>query len=98
MNPIVIGGQTTLSATTTTSRVAVGGPQVVVWVNSTTVPVFIRSGDSGVVATTADNVAYQSVIAPNIPQTITLPPGHTYIAGITASGSATVYLTYGSGQ
>ena len=81
----------TLSATTTSSRVAVGAGvrEVAVW-NSGSVTVFLNPGSSAVtaVATTGMPVPAGGSGRLNV-------EGHSHIAGITAAGSATVYITPG---
>lgn len=91
----VTGGTVALSATGTTSRVAVSvdayNPAVRIY-NAGTVAVFIVCGDVTVVSTTALGIP----IAPGTVEILGCNKGG-YVAGITASGTATLYLTPGSG-
>jgi len=85
----------TLAATATTGRVqiqsAAGGTQNVRVYNAGTVAVFINCGDVTVVATTAAGLP----IAPGTVEV--LGCNQTHIAGITASGTASLYVTPGTG-
>jgi len=85
----------TLSATATTSRAQVqtaeGGSQAVRVYNAGTVPVFVACGTVIVVATVAAGLP----IAPGSVEV--LGCNQTHIAGITSTGTATVYLTAGTG-
>lgn len=85
----------TMSATGTTSRVqiqtATGGTQNVRVYNAGTVAVFVACGDVTVVATTAAGLP----IAPGTVEV--LGCNQTHLAGITASGTATLYATAGTG-
>ena len=85
----------TLSATGTTSRVQIqsavpGAPNARLY-NSGTVVVFVNCGDVTVVATTAAGLP----VAPGSVEVLGCQ--NTHIAGITASGSATLYVTPGPG-
>jgi hypothetical protein len=89
-----VAGTVTLAATTTTSRVAIAtiaAPGEWRIYNAGAVAAFIVDGDVAVVATTATGLP----IAPGAVEVLTL--SGTHIAGITASGSATVYFTPGDG-
>lgn len=85
----------TLAATATTGRVqiqaAAGGTQNVRVYNAGTGAVFINCGDVTVVATTAAGLP----IAPGTVEIIGC--NQTHVAGITATGTATLYLTPGTG-
>lgn len=86
-------GNITLSATTTTSRVqlsAFTSPGEYRVYNAGTVAVCIRTGDSSVNALTTD-----MPLAPGALEVLTLRG--THVAGITASGTATVSFTPGDG-
>jgi hypothetical protein len=84
-----------LAATATTARVqirtAVGGTQNARVYNAGTVAVFVECGTVTVVATVAASLP----IAPGTVEV--LGCNQTHIAGITASGTATLYLTPGTG-
>jgi hypothetical protein len=84
-----------LAATTTTGRVqiqaAVSGTQNARLYNSGTVAVFVNCGDVTVVATTAAGLP----IAPGTVEV--LGCNQTHIAGITSTGTATLYVTPGTG-
>lgn len=93
--PFQPGGPTvTLSATATTSRVQVqpsaNNKSIRVY-NAGNVAVFMTCGDVAVVATTAAGMP----IAPGTVEIIGC--AQPYVAGIAASGTASVYLTPGSG-
>lgn len=85
----------TLAATATTGRVqiqaAVGGTQHARLYNAGSVAVFIACGDVTVVATTAAGLP----IAPGTIEIIGC--NQTHLAGITLSGTATLYVTPGTG-
>ena len=88
-----------LSATSSSSRVnieALGRVQVRMW-NSGAVPVFFKAGTSTVTATTSS-----TPLPPGSVECFTFyrnsDDSQIYIAGITASGSATVYITTGDGM
>jgi hypothetical protein len=85
----------TLAATATTGRVqiqtAVGGTQNVRLYNAGTVAVFVECGTVAVVATVAASLP----VAPGAVEVIGC--NQTYFAGITASGTATLYITPGTG-
>ena len=86
-------GTVTLSATTTTSRVAISGsdsPGEYRVYNAGTVAVFIRTGNSSVNAVVTD-----MPLAPGALEVLTLRG--THVAGITASGTASVSFTPGDG-
>jgi hypothetical protein len=104
MNPSIEafspGGTVSLSATTSSSRVLLGGlagklrVQVRLY-NTGSVPVFVSFGTDQAVAAVTD-----MPLAPGVPEIVTLQDGNgaaRYLAGITASGSATVYATVGEG-
>lgn len=99
INPFAPRKDTTksLSAGTTTSNVQVldNATSSSNWnariYNAGTVAAFISWGGSGVTATTSTGVA----IAPGTVEVLTL--NGAYVAGITASGTATLYITEGSG-
>lgn len=85
----------TLAATATTGRVqiqaAVGGTQNVRVYNAGTGAVFVNCGDVTVVATVAAGLP----IAPGTVEIIGC--NQTHIAGITSTGTATLYVTPGTG-
>ncbi len=89
-----------LSATTSSSRVQVltasygsSSEPVVRLYNAGSVVVFVAFGDSTVTASTTANMP----IAPGSVEAFTVSPTQTHVAGITASGSATLYATPGAG-
>jgi hypothetical protein len=94
--PFQPGGPTvTLAVTATTAKVQVqpsGNNKSIRVFNSGTVPVFIACGDSAITATTAAGMP----IAPGTVEIIGCTV--THIAGIAASGTASVYLTPGNGM
>lgn len=55
--------------------------------------VFVKSGATSATATTSD-----FPIPPGASYTLTKNSEHNFLAGITASGSGTIYFTVGSGQ
>lgn len=88
-----------LTATTSSGNVAlptrssIGGNETVDVYNSGLVDVFIEFGTtSAITASTATSMP----IPPGV-KTLGCPSSITYIAGITASGSATVYFSLGKG-
>lgn len=85
----------TLSAAATTSRVQIqtaeGGSQAVRIYNAGSVPVFLACGTVVVVATVAAGLP----VAPGSVEV--LGCNQTHIAGITGSGTATLYVTPGTG-
>lgn len=88
------GPTVNLAATAATARVVVqasANSRHVRVYNSGAVAVFIQCGDATVVATTAAGMP----IAPGTIEVIGCPSSN--IAGITASGTATVYFTPGGG-
>lgn len=90
----------TLSATTSSSRVAIPshGPAGQVRVSNTgTVTVFVKFGDVTVTADTTNDVPIPAGVTESL-EFSNPTGGPIYIAGITASGSATVYVTRGSGS
>lgn len=88
-----------LSASGTTGNVALpsrssNGNQTIRIYNKGGTEVFIRFGtDSTVVATTATDIP----IAPGEIEVQACPANFTYVAGITATGTATIYFTVGYG-
>jgi hypothetical protein len=86
------GPTVTLSATTTTGRVAfgVGGRNVQVY-NAGSSTVFIKFGNETVVATASDMPVPAGAI-------LSFDRGfNTNVAGITSAGTATAYFTVGDG-
>lgn len=82
----------TISATTSTARTAYpvsGSPlkNTVFVYNAGSVPVFVTSGDSTVVATVAG-----SIVPPAQTRLFSKAVGDTHMAAITASSTATVYF------
>ena len=95
ITPFSPGGATvSLSATGTTSRVQVQtalNNRSMRLYNAGTVAAFIVCGDVTVVATTAAGMP----LAPGTVEVVTCPA--LYVAGITATGTATLYVTPGTG-
>ena len=93
--PFIASGNTvSLAVTGTTGRVAVPSDTyntAIRLYNAGTVAVFVNCGDVTVVATTAAGMP----VAPGSVEV--LGCGKGYIAGIVASGTATLYLTPGAG-
>lgn len=95
-NPI---GSATLACSSTTASVALPGtvtglPKWTIRLyNSGAVPVFVALGGSSVTATTAD-----MIIPPGVVEVFQPLEGVTHIAGITASSTATLYITRGEGE
>jgi hypothetical protein len=94
-----IGDTVNLTATTTSSRVALTNPELgsgteeVRIRNTGAVDVFVHFGDSTVVATLAASIPVQ----PNSVEAFRIRTSATHMAAITASGSAVVYATSGQG-
>lgn len=89
-----VNGTVNLAATITTGRVAiatVAAPGAWRVYNAGTVAVFIEDGNSAVTANTSGGMP----LAPGATEVLTL--NGTHVAGITASGTATVYFTPGDG-
>lgn len=91
-----LSNTTAISATGTTSRAALNKPSnpgalTVRIHNAGAVTVFVQFGDSAVEATTS-----HMPLPANVVEVFSVGAA-THIAGITASGSATVYLTTGFG-
>lgn len=102
-NPIGLNSITApvVSCSSTTSRVALSNPtapQVEVY-NAGSVPVFLVAGSTTVVAVFPTSAAITGkIIAPGMIGVYTLPVGIVDIACITASSTATVYLSTNSGN
>lgn len=95
---------TSISATTTTSRVAIAfsNPDYarcqVQIINTGTGTVFVAFGDGTVTATVPNGATAGSIpIGAGQNVLFTLRRGETNVAAITASGTATVYVTPGEG-
>lgn len=88
-----------LAATTTTANVRVnadkpsGQDRHVRVYNSGDSTVFLAFGGSTVIASTTTGYP----MPPGVMEIVSLPDGATHVAGITAGGSDTVYLTPGEG-
>ena len=92
--PFGPGATVSLTCSGTSASVQVSGSSAVRMVrvyNSGAVDVFIKSGDSTVVATTSD-----TPMPPGIVEILNIGTKQ-YIAGITASGQAKLYFTIGVG-
>ena len=89
------GETVNISVTTSSARAQVSAfatPGEYRIVNDGTVAVFFREGDSGVIATTTADMR----IPAGAIEVLTF--GSTYVAAITASGTATLAITPGDGQ
>lgn len=100
MSVFAPGGTISLAATTSSGAAKLVNPnaQTVRVYNSGVVPVFIKAGTSSVTAATTD-----LPVAPGAVEVFDLKAAAsgaemTHIAGITGSGSATVYFTTGMGE
>jgi len=99
LNPFTPGPTVTLSASGTSSRVALPpklGSQVRVVNPAGGQTVFIKFGDAAVVATVNDMPVLSGAT-----EIFTMPAqsvGGIYVAGITSTATATVYFTSGDGQ
>lgn len=94
--PFTPGASSTLSATTSTGRVALtrnGSDQVLIFAPAANAAAFIKFGDSTVVAAVTD-----IPIGPGFSRVFTVPKGATHVAGITGASTATLYFTCGDGQ
>jgi hypothetical protein len=92
------GDSATISATTSSSRVALGNvnhTSILVANTSTTITAYVKLGDSTVTAAVATGI-------PILPARYLLldrnPQAHTHLAGITASSTASVIATTGSSK
>jgi hypothetical protein len=93
MRPFRPAATVSLSGSTSTSRVQITGTTGVGCYrlyNAGTVVVFIKEGDGTVNAAVTD-----TPIAPGAIEVLSF--ANQYIAGITASGTATIYITAGDG-
>ena len=80
-----------ISASTSSARAAfpAGHSKNAVYIHNTgSVPIFVKSGDSTVTATTSD-----SFVVGGTARLFYCNPLHTHIAAITASSTATVYFS-----
>lgn len=94
--PFTPGASATLSATASTSRVALarkGSKQVLIFAPAANATAFIKFGNSGVNATVSD-----IAIGPGFNRVLTVPDGATHVAGITAASTASLYFTCGDGE
>lgn len=84
-----------LSATTSSSRVALPGnaSQYRIRTDAGDAVVYLQFGDATVTASTSTSMA----VGPGMAEVISVPLGATYVAGITAATTATVYITPGEG-
>lgn len=93
--PFTPGGNTSLSVTTSSARVAlpqgVGGT-IRMGADSGGSTLFLKFGDSTVTAAVSDTWFYPGAI-----ETFTIPADSTHVAAITATGTATLRLTRGEG-
>jgi hypothetical protein len=94
--PFSAGSTVSLAATTATANVALApnaGAGNSVRISSLTANSlsFIKFGTSGVTAALTD-----IPILPGTITTLTIPPGTTHVAGITAATTATLYFTSGT--
>lgn len=93
-------GTVNLSGTTSSSRVqvflttpGVTSEPVIRLYNAGTVAIFVEFGGSSVTAATTTGIP----IAPGSVEAFRVDNSQTYVAGITASGTATLYATPGYG-
>lgn len=95
MNPFTLGGATTILTPTTSSDVDTFTPSYgrIRVVNIGPNIAFFRTN----VGTTTAAVTDVPLLAGAI-ETFSVPANHTYCAAICATGSATVYVTVGSGS
>jgi hypothetical protein len=94
-DPFTLNGGTTVISATTTSSDETFAPRygVIRVYNAGTVPVHIRSGVGAQTAVLTD-----MPIAGGYTEYFSVPTNHNTIAGITGSGTATVYVTEGTSQ
>lgn len=91
--PFAPGVTTSLSATTSTGQASLtGGTNQLRLFNAGTVTVFVTFGANPTAAVT------DFPIPPGVVEVITRNTSDTKIAGITATGTATLYCTVGAGQ
>jgi len=90
---------TSISGRMTLDETAAQAGKVIRIFNDGSVPVFVAPGGATVVAViaTTGTAASGMPIAPGRETGFTLAGGQTHLAFITASGTATVYVTQGSG-
>jgi len=83
-----VGVPTTIAATTTSGSDRVGPLAAGIWEITTSAACFYRQGGSGVAATTSSNPLWTNErLELHVEKT-----ADAYVAAITASGTATVYL------
>lgn len=92
---IPVGGSVDLAASTSSARVALptGDPGSLRITNPGSVTVYVTFGTSTVTATTTAGMD----LPPGTVESFRVPTNATHIAGITASGTATIRLTPGQG-
>jgi len=86
---VVVASVTTTSAS---SAVGVNNQNIVVTNTGATNAVFVRTGLSGVVATTADYI-----VQPNAQVNISKPLDHTHVAYITGTSTSSAHIIAGDG-
>jgi hypothetical protein len=93
--PITGAQSTTLSVSTSSNRVAIpSNPmQVRLSTNGADAVCFVEFGDSSVTAAASTGMR----MGPGSIEVFSIPLGATHVAAITASGSATLYVTPGAG-
>ncbi len=93
-NPLSPAGTASLSCSSSNARVALAKSSNTVMVTAPAggAVTFIKFGSSTVTAAVTD-----TPILPGSVQTFSIPPDATYVAGITASSTQTLYFTSGEG-
>ncbi len=96
LNPFTPGQTVLLATSTTTGRVALPtlrGNQVRISNPAGGSIVFVKFGDATVTAAVTD-----MPILPGDNVVLTIQPSMTHVAGITSTGTPTIYFTAGDGQ
>ena len=86
---VVVASVTTASAS---SAVGTGSMSLAVTNTGSTNPIFVRTGLSGVAATTADYI-----VMPNQQVKISKPLDHTHVAYITGTSTSSAHIIAGEG-
>lgn len=93
MSPFTLGGPTvSISATTNSASADLKGAGTIRVYNAGPATVFVRTAKD-----TATAVATDTPIPAGAIETFSVSPSHNKIAAITSAGTATVYVTEGTG-
>lgn len=88
-----------VTSSSSASLVNVGSKPNVMVYNAGTVPVFVKTGGSSVTAVFPTSTAQEgTVVAPGAIMSMSKSLEHTYLAAITSSGTATIYVQFSGGE